>query len=97
MKESAIMATNDPVHLDLREKLARIDQMLAAHDRDRAQINTFSAQHEVWKAQIEQMAADRDRKRQEIKWQPWQVAFMGMTAGAALFVAGGAFVKVFLP
>jgi len=33
--------------------------------------------------------------RQEIRWKPWQVAFAGMTTGAALFGAGAAFVKVF--
>jgi hypothetical protein len=50
-------------NLDLREKLARIDQMLAEHDR----------------------------RRQEIRFARWQIAFAGMTAGAALFAAGAAF------
>jgi ABC-type hemin transport system substrate-binding protein len=49
-------------------------------------------------AHIDQMLADADRKRQEIKFAPWQVAFVGMTAGAALFAAGaatgGLFVKL---
>jgi hypothetical protein len=58
--------------LDVREKLAHIDQMLADHDR----------------------------KRQEIKHAPWLAAFAGMTAGAALFAAGGAtgvlLVKLFI-
>ena len=52
--------------IDVREKLAHIDQMLADHDR----------------------------KRQEIRFAPWQLAFVGMTTGAALFAAGGAFVKL---
>jgi hypothetical protein len=52
--------------IDVREKLAHIDLMLADHDR----------------------------KRQEIRLAPWQVAFLGMTSGAALFAAGGAFVKI---
>lgn len=52
--------------LDLREKLAHIDQMLA----------------------------DRDRKRQEIRFAPWQLALSGMTTGAALFAAGAAFTKL---
>jgi len=55
--------------IDLREKLAHIDQMLADHDR----------------------------KRQEIRFAPWQMALAGMTAGAAFFAAGVAFVKVFAP
>jgi hypothetical protein len=60
--------------VDLREKLAHIDQMLADHDR----------------------------KRQEIKLAVWQIALGGaaactglMAAGAALFAAALAFLKVF--
>jgi hypothetical protein len=53
--------------LDVREKLAHIDQMLADHDR----------------------------KRQEIRFAPWALALSGMTAGAALFAAGAAFMKLF--
>lgn len=48
--------------LDIREKLAHIDQMLADHDR----------------------------KRQEMKYAPLAVAIAGMTGGAALLVAGAA-------
>jgi hypothetical protein len=62
-------ATETP--LDMREKLAHIDQMLADHDR----------------------------KRQEIKYQPWVLivpAIVGtLAAGAALFAAGAAFMKLF--
>jgi hypothetical protein len=39
---------------------------------------------------IDLMLADHDRKRQEIRLAPWQIAFAGMTAGAALFAAGAA-------
>jgi hypothetical protein len=53
-------------NLDMREKLAHIDQMLADHDR----------------------------KRQEIKYAPWAMMISGMTAGAAFFAAGVAFVKI---
>jgi tetrahydromethanopterin S-methyltransferase subunit D len=52
--------------LDIREKLAHIDQMLA----------------------------DRDRKRQEIRYAPWQMALTGMGTGAALFAAGAAFTRL---
>jgi hypothetical protein len=41
-------------------------------------------------AHIDQMLADHDRKRQEVKHAPLLVAFAGMTAGAALFAAGAA-------
>jgi hypothetical protein len=52
--------------LDLREKLAHIDQMLADHDR----------------------------KRQEIRYAPWLAMMTGMGTGAALFAAGAAFFKL---
>jgi hypothetical protein len=32
--------------------------------------------------------------RQDIRWKPWQVAFSAMMAGAALFAAGAAFIKL---
>ena len=52
--------------IDLREKLAHIDQMLA----------------------------DRDRKRQEVRLAPHMLVLTGMGSGAALFAAGAAFWKV---
>jgi hypothetical protein len=60
------MTEIDMQGLDVREKLAHIDQMLADHDR----------------------------KRQEIRFAPWLAVLSGMTAGAALFAAGAAFIKV---
>jgi hypothetical protein len=64
--------TTTEIHdeIDLREKLAHIDQMLADHDR----------------------------KRQEIRYAPWlailSTAATLMAAGAALFAAGAAFMKL---
>jgi hypothetical protein len=57
---------DDLPQINLREKLAHIDQMLADHDR----------------------------KRQEIRYAPWLAALSGMTTGAALFAAGAAFIKL---
>jgi hypothetical protein len=54
--------------LDIREKLAHIDQMLADHDR----------------------------KRQEIRLAPWMLAIGGVGTGAALFAAAFAFAKLFV-
>ena len=51
--------------LDVREKIAHIDQMLADHDR----------------------------KRQEIRYAPWLLVLSAMTTGAALFAAGAAFMR----
>lgn len=54
-------------HLDFSEQIARIDKLLAEHDKT----------------------------RQDIRIAPWQIAFSGMTAGAAFFAAGIAFAKLF--
>jgi hypothetical protein len=53
--------------VDLREKLAHIDLMLAQHDR----------------------------ARQEIRYAPFLAVISGMTAGAALFAAGAALMKIY--
>ncbi len=45
-------------------------------------------------AHIDQMLADHDRKRQEMRLAPWQLALTGMGTGAALFAAGAAFYKL---
>lgn len=37
---------------------------------------------------IDQRRADTERKYQLIQWEPWKVAFAGMTAGAAILTAG---------
>lgn len=54
-------------YVDLREKLAHIDQMLADHDR----------------------------KRQEMRYAPILAVITGMGAAAAFFAAGAAFMKIF--
>jgi hypothetical protein len=41
-------------------------------------------------ARLEQLR----QTRQQTSFLPWQVGFAGMTAGAALFAAGAAFVKI---
>ena len=45
-------------------------------------------------AHIDQMLADHDRKRQEIKLAPWGLILSMATAMAAFFAAGAAFVKL---
>jgi len=54
--------------LDIREKIAHIDQMLADHDR----------------------------KRQEIAFAPLTLFLTTLGAGAALFAAGAAFIKLLM-
>jgi hypothetical protein len=46
-------------------------------------------------ADIHRIDADRDRKRQEIRYQPFLMLASGLTAGAAIFAAGAAFMKLF--
>ena len=75
------MTTPSDAPLDIREQIARIDHILADRHRIDADIN--------------QKNADRDRRRQEIKYQPWIAAISGMTAGAALLAAGAALMKIF--
>jgi hypothetical protein len=45
-------------------------------------------------ADIDQKRADTERKRQEISLAPLALLVSGMTAGAALFAAGAAFMKI---
>jgi hypothetical protein len=42
-----------------------------------------------------QVLADADRKRQQICFAPISLIFSGLTAGAAIFAAGAAFMKLF--
>ncbi len=44
-------------------------------------------------AHIDRMLTAHDRKRQEIRFAPWQLALSGIAAGAGLFAAGAAFMK----
>ncbi len=46
-------------------------------------------------AHIDQMLADHDRKRQEIRLVPWVLVLSGVTSGAAVFAVGAAFMKLF--
>jgi hypothetical protein len=43
---------------------------------------------------IDQMLADHDRKRQEIRLAPWALVLSAFTAGAAFFAGAVAFVKL---
>ena len=61
------------LNLDIREQIARIDQI---------------------QADIGQKLASTDRTRQEVRIAPWTIAFTGLGAGAALFAAGAAFMKL---
>jgi hypothetical protein len=68
-------------NLNIREKIAHIDQMLADNSRIAADIRRIDADH--------------DRKRQEIRYAPLFATIGGLTAGAAIFAAGMVFMKLF--
>lgn len=88
------MAIDDISGIDLREKLAHIDLMLAQHQR--IQQETLNDETRLNRLRQE-MLNDETRigqVRQAMQLAPWQVGFAGMTAGAALFAAGAAFIKL---
>lgn len=82
--------------MNIREKLAHIDEMLAHNEQMRRQM---LADETLNGARLNGMFVDHDRKRQEIRYAPWvlvlPVIIGALTAGAALFAAGAAFVKLF--
>jgi hypothetical protein len=82
------MSATTPADFDLRLKMAQIDAALASHDMMRVQSDTLRIQQD-------QLRADHDRKRQEIRFAPWQLAIGGMGTGAALFAAAFALAKLF--
>ncbi|HYZ42306.1 MAG TPA: hypothetical protein VE687_17045 [Stellaceae bacterium] len=77
--------------LNIREKLAHIDQMFADTDRLRAETRNLAA---LRQAEVEQALTDIARGRQAMRLASWQLMATGMTAGAALFAAGAAFIKL---
>jgi cell pole-organizing protein PopZ len=81
----------DESELNIREKLAHIDLMLADHDRIRAAMPLSQAMQQ---AQLAQAQADADRKRQEIRFAPWQLFISGAATGVGLLVAAAALLKL---
>lgn len=53
------------------------------------------AKYDLLLADIELRLEQIHRTRQERHLAPWQVAFAGLTSGAAIFAAGAAFMKLF--
>jgi hypothetical protein len=72
-----------PLTTDLEEQLGRIR-------RAREESEKFVAEQR--KLTAEAMKLERDRML-----APWQIALSGMAAGAALFGAGAAFIKILGP
>ena len=51
-------------------------------------------QRAKWDLLLADLEYRQDQLRQSKQYEPWRSAFAGMTAGAALFAAGAAFVKI---
>ena len=49
----------------------------------------------IMRADLANKNADTEYKRGLLRYEPWKVVLGGMTAGAALFAAGAAFMKLF--
>ena len=66
-----------------RERMTHIDEMLV------------NVEHRL--VDIQRINIDNERRRQEIRYQPWIVGFTGIAAVAALIGATIALTKLFLP
>lgn len=82
------MSATDDDGIDLREKLAHIDLMLAQHDKLRLEMHYEPAR-------IDLLLSQHDRVRQEMRLAPWALVVSSMTAGAAFFAAAFAFAKLY--
>jgi len=51
-------------------------------------------QRAAWDLLLTDIEYRQEQLRQIKTYEPWRLAFAGMTAGAALFAAGAAFVKI---
>ena len=71
---------DDP--LDLREQIARIDQMRANSDK--------------LYAETQKMLAEAQKSDLDIRLSPWMLLAQGLIAGAAILGAGAALAKLFL-
>jgi hypothetical protein len=69
------------VAIDIEEQIARIQRM-------QEETRKFVSEQHQLQAEAAKLARDRDLA-------PWQIAFGGMAAGAALVGATAAFIKIF--
>lgn len=74
-------STSSPTSLDIAEQVARVL-------RSNAETQKFIDEQSKLRAEAEKLARDR-------ALAPWQIVLSSMAAGAALFGAGAAFIKVF--
>jgi Tfp pilus assembly protein PilN len=77
------MSDTSSAPLDLREQIARIDRAIAETTKFTAEATKYIAEQRKPEAEARQF--DRNR---------WQIVLTAMTAGAALFGAGAAFLKL---
>jgi hypothetical protein len=76
----------DEAELNIREQIARIDRAIIEGQKFAVEQRKLEA--EARKLDAEARLVDRNR------WQGWQVVVTTLGAGAALFAAGAAFIKI---
>jgi hypothetical protein len=62
-------------------------------DENTIAIRRMLAESDKFAAEQRKLGAEADKLTRDRQLAPWQVAFSGMTAGAALFAAGAAFMR----
>jgi hypothetical protein len=84
--------------LNLREQLARIDNIMADTQKKQREHANLAVDRQTEDrehiARIDKLLAEAQKQRREYHMQPWQVAATVFGGGAALFAAGAAFVKL---
>lgn len=71
-----------------------MDALLARIERDLAEAPKLRAESEKFIAEQRKLIAESQKLERERGLMPWQIVVTALGAGAALFAAGGAFVKL---
>lgn len=71
-----------------------LDAILARMERDLAEAPKLRAESEKFIAEQRNLIAESQKLDRERGMLPWQIVITALGAGAALFAAGGAFVKL---
>jgi lipid II:glycine glycyltransferase (peptidoglycan interpeptide bridge formation enzyme) len=87
--------------LNLREQVARIDEMISRIERQQEETRKFaseqhklSAEEQKLRSEQGKLDAEAMKLRRDRAFPPWTVVAALLGAGAALFAAGAGFVKL---
>lgn len=81
-------STSAPTSLDIAEQVARVL-------RSNEETQKFVAEQKKLMAEQAKLDAEAGKLARDRALAPWQIVLSSMAAGAALFGAGAAFIKVF--